>query len=82
MTIDEIIREVNNIARKMYEDGELSKRVLAIAVECNQIYADYLDYLQDNIRVRNDGITVAVDGKKIKFQNADSMAAWIAEVMQ
>jgi hypothetical protein len=82
MTIDEIIREVNDIVRRLYEDRKLSKRVLAIAAECNQIYLDYLDYLQDNIHVRNDGITVAVDGKKIKFQNADSMAAWIAEVMQ
>jgi predicted RNA-binding protein Jag len=79
--IDETIKNMNSIVEKMSEDGELSERALAIAVECNQRYIEYLDDLLDTIHV-NSNVTVYVDGKKIKFQNADSMAAWIAEVMK
>jgi len=79
--IDETIKKINSIVENMGENGELSERALAIAIECNQRYIEYLDDLLDSVHVSGD-ITVSVDGKKIKFQNANSMAAWITEVME
>jgi cell division ATPase FtsA len=80
--IDETVKSINCIVKQMSEKNELSTRALALSVECNQLYLEYLDGLLDNINDIDISVTVQVDGKTIKFQNADAMAAWMAEVMQ
>jgi hypothetical protein len=80
--IDDAITQVNKIIEYMGEAGGLSARTLALAVECNQRYLEYLDGLLDNINSIDFSVTVQTDGKRIKFKNIDAMAEWMAEVMQ
>jgi proline dehydrogenase len=83
MAIDEIIKAMNGIVARLNEVGEASERIIAEAAECNQRYLEYLDDLLDNVpQTGENGVIVAVSGQKIKFNGADTMASWLAEVMK
>jgi hypothetical protein len=59
----------------------LSKKVLAVGVDINQRYTEYLDELLDCDLSEPEGVTVNVDGKKIHFPSAENFSAWLAESM-
>lgn len=58
-------------------DEKLDARTLAVVVEANQQYVDYLDELLDGRQAVCTAVTVKVNGTTIKFKNAEDMAAWI-----
>lgn len=74
--IDEQVRE---IVAAVSEGA--SSRDIAIAVEANQEYIDYLDHLKDTLSV-DESVIIQVNGTRIKFKNDDDLANWIVEQMR
>lgn len=60
--------------------GGASSRDIAIAIEAEQAYIDYLDLLKDNISF-DTSVTIEVDGTRIKFKNDDDFSKWLVEQM-
>jgi hypothetical protein len=62
----------------------MTSRDLAIVVEANQLWIDYLDRLLDepSLPIHDECVTVKAQGKTIKFQNTDNLADWLAENME
>lgn len=76
--IDEQIRQITDMTFQRASEGLASNREIAIALEANQAYIDYLDWLKDNAQ-QDQGIMVEVDGTRIKFNNEDDFSDWLAE---
>lgn len=78
--IEQIVRESNSMIGAMLNRD---KRILAIGIEINQRYFEYLEELENaltdgRIQIGN-SVTVIVDGKKIKFKNTDDFSNWLSE---
>ena len=73
--IDEQVREITSA---VYSGS--SSREIAVAIEAEQAYIDYLDWLKDNLSV-DTSVTIEVDGTRIKFKNDDDFADWLSERM-
>lgn len=79
MKIQQIVNQTNQILAQAQEAGQLSKRVLAVGIEINQRYSEYLEQLEtSDLHIQN-GITVTVGGKKIHFKNDNDFSAWLTE---
>ena len=76
MTIQQIVNETNDLLGQ-----GASKRMLAVGIEINQRYTEYLDALLDGDLSQPEGVTVEVDGQKIHFRTTDDFANWLAESM-
>lgn len=74
-----IDEQVKQITSSVFDGA--SSRDIAIALEANQAYIDYLDFLKDNLDV-DESVTIEVDGTRIKFKNDDDFANWLAERME
>ena len=79
MSIQQIVNETNQILAQAQAAGQLSKRVLAVGIEINQRYSEYLEQLEMSDLHIQTGVTVTVDGKKIHFQNDNDFSAWLEE---
>jgi hypothetical protein len=79
MSIQQIVNEANQILARAQQAGQLSKRVLAVGIEINQRYSEYLEQLETADLHIQTGITVTVDGKTIRFQNDNDFSEWLAE---
>lgn len=78
--ISEIVNESNALLAGITNPD---KRILAIGIEINQRYVDYLDELEDalingHIRIES-GVTVALDGRTIKFKDTHDFSNWLSE---
>jgi hypothetical protein len=79
--IQQIVDESNGKIYKLREGGELTKKVLAVGIEINQRYTEYLDAILDSDLSQPEGVTVNIDGQKIYFPSQQAFADWIAEDM-
>lgn len=79
MTIQTIVEDANKTIHDLQESGGLSKRILAVGIEINQRYLEYLDDLETADLGVSNGVRVEVDGQVIQFKNTDDFAAWLAE---
>ena len=75
--IDEQVRQIVQVAY----DGAGSREV-AVAIEANQAYIDYLDWLKDNMPALDGSVTIEVDGTRITFKNEDDFTNWLVEQMR
>ena len=71
--------QVKQIVDGVLQSERPSSREIAVVLEANQRYIDYLDWLKDNIPPQDGSVTIEVDGTRIKFQNAEIFASWLAE---
>jgi hypothetical protein len=74
--IAEIIGAINDTVRRMLDAGKPDPLVLAVAIEANQQYYEYLDELIDGVETCA-SVTVQVDGRTIRFPDIESVAQWI-----
>lgn len=56
--------------------------MVAVALEANQLYIEYLDGLKYLTTDQNSSVTVKVDEKTIRFKNVEGLADWLSESMQ
>jgi hypothetical protein len=77
MSIQQIVNETNQILHS----EPPTKRVLAVGIEINQRYLEYLEWLEEQDLSTENGVTVNVDGQKIRFPDMDKFANWITENM-
>jgi hypothetical protein len=71
--------QVNQIVSAVYDGA--SSRDVAIAIEAQQAYIEYLDWIKDNIPPQDGTVTIEVDGTRIVFKNEDDFSNWLAEQM-
>lgn len=76
--IQERVNAITRLATSEFTDG----KTIAVAVESNQIYLEYLDSLLDADIIFDTSVTVKVDGVTIKFNSVEEMAAWITSNKQ
>ena len=81
MTIQQIVNETNETLAQLRGTEGFTKQVLAVGIEINQRYTEYLDALLDSDLSQPEGVTVVVDGKKIHFRNDEDFQNWLAENM-
>lgn len=74
-----IDEQVNQIVSAVYDGA--SSRDVAIAIEAQQAYIEYLDWIKDNIPPQDGTVTIEVDGTRIVFKNEDDFSNWLAEQM-
>jgi hypothetical protein len=82
LRIQETVNKANHTILKAQQEGTLDKRMLAVGIDINQHYTEYLDRLLDGDLVIDNGVTVDVDGQRIRFGNTDDFSAWLAEVSE
>lgn len=75
--IDELVKQITAVAYS----GKATAREIAIAIEARQAYIDYLDLLKDNAPPEDYGVTIEVDGTRIRFEDDDSFENWLADVL-
>ena len=73
--IQKIVDETNVILNT----EKPSKQVLAVGVEINQKYIEYLEWLEEQDLSDTNGVTVVVDCKTVRFLDMDSFSRWVAE---
>ena len=75
MSIQQNIIDTNKLA---FENAD--GKTLAVIVNMNQLYIEYLDELETALlETKSSEITVKVDGKtNIRFKNVEDLASWIA----
>lgn len=71
--------QVKQIVNNVLQNESPSSREIAVALEANQRYIDYLDWLKDNIPPQDESIVIEVNGMRIKFQNTDDFSNWLSE---
>lgn len=81
MSIQQIVNETNKTIHKLHEEGALTKQILAVGIEINQRYSEYLEALETADFQIQTGVTVEVNGQRVHFKNNDDFAAWVAENM-
>ncbi len=74
-----IDEQVKQITSSVFDGA--SSRDIAIALEANQAYIDYLDWLKDNTTF-DESVTIEVGGTRIKFKNDDDFSNWLVEHME
>lgn len=77
--IDDTVRQANQIVENMRASGRNDKRVLAVAVEINQLYLEYLEEVETGPIPVHKGVYVEVDGQVIHFKDSEDFARWCAE---
>lgn len=70
-----VLEELNLLAFT----GKLNSRDMALVMEANQRYTEYLEWLETMPLVVNTNLTLEVDGKRVRFQTIDNMASWLSE---
>lgn len=70
--IQQTVEWLNELANT----APLDARTLAVIIEANQQYLEYLDALMDNIQI-DLSVTVQVDGQRVKFSSIEDVAQWI-----
>ena len=73
--MEAILSELNALAFA----GKLNSRDLALVMEANQRYTEYLEWLETMPLVVNTNLTLEVDGQRVRFQTIDNMASWLSE---
>jgi hypothetical protein len=71
--------QARQIVKNVLMSESPSTREIAVSIEANQSYMDYLDWLKDNIPPQDGSVTIEVDGKRIKFQSVENFSEWLAE---
>lgn len=79
--IDKQVRQITDDTFSRASEGLVTNREIAVAVEANQAYIDYLDWLKDNIQPIDLSVTVEVNKTQIKFKNVDDFSNWLAEII-
>ena len=59
----------------------MGPRELAQAIELNQQYVDVLQEMEDSLFEIDTSVTAEVNERRVKFQDIDGLAEWIAGVM-
>ncbi len=81
--MESILATLNLLVDRMCETGKPDPRVLALAVECYQVYIEYLDELEDSMLPSPpQSITVQVQGQTIQFKDSGDLASWITSTLQ
>lgn len=57
-----------------------SPRGMAMLIEANQAYADYLDFLLTVPKEFHTEITITVEEKTIRFKDVEGFSSWLEEV--
>lgn len=68
---------MNSEIRIRAEAGTLTTREIAIVLEMNQRYKEYLDDLEIADLRTDTNVVVKVDDETIKFSSIEDVAAWI-----
>lgn len=79
MSIQQIVIDTNPTIHKLHEEGKLTKQVLAVGIEINQRYSEYLESLETADFKIQTGVTVNVEGKTVHFKTSDDFSNWLAE---
>jgi hypothetical protein len=77
--IDEQVRQITQAVFIHHSEGQVLSREIAVALETNQAYIEYLDWLKDNIPPIDSSVIIDVKGTRIKFSNSDCFSDWLAE---
>ena len=77
-TIDKQVNQITADTLRRVSDGQADSRELAVALEANQRYIEYIDWLKDNISAGT-SVTVLVDEQAVKFDDTNALAEWLAE---
>lgn len=80
-TLDQQLQQANAGAYAAIDGGYADPRLLALAVEANQRYIEYLEEVQAMPRF-DPSVTVKVDGSTIRFENDQQFAEWLAGRME
>ena len=73
MSIQQNVRETSKLA---FENAD--SKTLAVIVNMNQLYIEYLDELETApLETKSGEVTVKVDGKTIRFRNVEDFSSWI-----
>ena len=78
--MESILEIVSLLVYRMAETGKVDPRVLALAIECYQLYIDYLDDLETAIHIEPQSIVVKVQDQTIKFKDTGDTASWITSL--
>lgn len=79
MSIQSIVAQTNQLVAQMNDTGKPDKRVLAVAVEINQRYLEYLEELESMPSLVHVGVDVEINGQIIHFDSLDDFSSWVAE---
>jgi hypothetical protein len=73
MSIQQNVLAANKLA---FENAD--SKTLALIVDMNQLYIEYLDELETApLETKFGEVTVKVDGKTIRFRNVEDFSSWI-----
>jgi hypothetical protein len=75
--IQEQVKRINQIVGEMTDTGKPDPQAVAVALESNQRWIEYLDDLELTVTVPKTAVVVKVNGTTIKFNSVEEMAAWI-----
>lgn len=76
--LQKIIKQASELYDRA-QTKEMTLRDVALAVELNQQYAEYLDELVNTAKPYHAEVVIKTGEEKIKFQNVDRFANWLAE---
>lgn len=79
MSLIHIEQAVRNINAKVDENS--SPRELALAVEANQLFKEYLEALEDSDLRIDPSVTIKVKGTTIRFDGRNDFADWLTEYL-
>lgn len=77
--IQQTVNEANKAIALEREAGQLTKKVLAVGMEINQRYIEYLDDILDSDLSFQNGVDVEVNETIIHFDSMDEFSVWAAE---
>ncbi len=76
---DYIDKQVREITESVMSSNP-SAREIAVAIEANQMYADYLEQVLD-APAGDNGVMVSVDGTLIRFKDTEDFSSWLVELL-
>lgn len=80
-SLDNQIREANAMIFQQVEAGQVNPQQLAMTIEANQRFIEYLEEVKQDVafRAHDTSVTVRIDDEAtVKFGNDQSFADWLS----
>lgn len=79
--IASIAKQASDLHNKALSGQPITSRDVAVCVELNQMYFDFLEELEISAKI-SDEVVCAVDGQAIKFKSIDDFSNWLVEIVE